>query len=329
MPILDYIDQSLVGFTPGQPEFLDLVTDTLGNAGDPSDGFDTDLEALILSVSATDDLMNVMDSNEQDLFDSSAVYEAIETDSLVNDFGASVPVLDAFNSQMTLKTVDALNLPAAPVPPAGGPPLQVCVQQPPSPPAPPAPPPVVVQPQPCPAGTFLSNDGTCQPIATPPPPAPPPVTVPPVVVQTNPCPADSFLSNDGTCQPNQTTPAPPPAAPAPTPPPDCPPGYMLIQYAGSAPVCRQISGPGPTAPPQFPPITDCPPGTYPDYSFLQCVQCDPLMFQIDISMTIPGSGVCTGQMPVGGADCSPLLPSGCAPPPGGVMFSNPYLQGVP
>jgi hypothetical protein len=181
---INYIDQSLVGYVPGTPEFLQLVSDTLGNVGDPSDGFDLALADLILSIPVTDAGMALMDQVESDLFGATDVLDSVDPTDLVIDFNESLPVMDAFNSSLQIQGVGSLQLPGLPPPPVGGAPLPppsttTCVPV-------PAPPPTTCLPVPAPPGTI---------------PIPPPAPAP------NPCPP-GFVSSPTGCQPS------PPPCPA-------------------------------------------------------------------------------------------------------------------
>lgn len=215
MGALNHIDQSLVGFIPSGPEFEQLVSDALGNAGDPSDGFDADLAAVIRLVSVTDAALDATDQAFGDVLAASAVFDSIDTNGLVEDFNQGAPVIDAFNYHLQLKTVGGLKLPAPAPPPSGGPPLQVCYPAPPAPQPQPAPAPAPQPtPQPCaPGQSFIA--GQC--VTPAPTPAPPhfPIPRPPIIVQTpGPCATGFIRDADGLCK---EQPAPPPPAPAPAP----------------------------------------------------------------------------------------------------------------
>ena len=310
MGALIHIDQSLVGFVPGLPEFEQLVSDTLGNAADPSDGFDSDLAAVMQGVAVTDALLDATDLVFGDVVHASAVFDSIDTAGLVEDFNQGAPVIDAFAYDLKLKTVGALNLPAPAPAPAGGPPLQVCF------PAPPAP-----TPAPCPPGqSFVQGACVSPPVPIPAPPTHPPIPIPPIYIPAPaPCPPGFISTQSGDCI---EQPAPPAPTPAPAPIPDCPPGSMFIQYPGSDPVCRPISG-GPSTPPTpAPGVILCPPGSYFSYTRLACIPCDPISFEFDISIAEPGSGACLGQMPQGGADCTPFIASSCPSAP----TSDPFMM---
>jgi hypothetical protein len=230
---INYIDQSLVGYVPGTPEFLQLVSDTLGNVGDSSDGFDSALAAVLLGVPATDSAFDAESAAFSDLTYASEVLDALDASDLVIDFGEAVPVIDAFAYNLQLQGVGSLQLPGLPTPPVGGAPLPppsttTCVPAPAPPPttcvpvpAPPGTIPIPVPaplPNPCPPG-FVASPTGCHPS---PPPCPtgmsftagqcvepvtphggggvPPIIPPIITVPNDPC-AQGFVSTAAGCVP--------------------------------------------------------------------------------------------------------------------------------
>jgi hypothetical protein len=53
-PVIPPLNQSDLIYTPGQPEFLQLAGDTLGNVGTDKDGFDVLLSDILAAVAADD-----------------------------------------------------------------------------------------------------------------------------------------------------------------------------------------------------------------------------------------------------------------------------------
>jgi hypothetical protein len=206
-PILAPIDNSLVSYTPGQPEFLQLVTDTLGNVGTPSDGFDSAINAIMALMPGTDAAMAALDAPLYDMGNAVAEFDALDTTAPFADWIGALPPLGALPSAPSPAGVGGVTLPALPPPPGTAPPApppQICVPAPPqvcvpapSPPAPaPLPPPPVPtptpKPGPCPQGwSFVA--GKCQPPPAPSPePAPaPPIILPPLPAGLPPCGPDS------------------------------------------------------------------------------------------------------------------------------------------
>jgi hypothetical protein len=260
--ILNHIGSDVIGYTPGKAEFLDLVKQTLGDEGDPADGFDADLASVLLTLPATDAALSEIDLDFLDLVNADQVLEAVDTSSLVDNFATTVPVIDAFNYTMQLKTVGALQLPA-PLPlPSGGPvipypqppvcvPVPVVCTQPPGLPAPPPTP--QPPPQPCAPG-FVSTDAGCAP-------APSPLPLPVPVPSPEPCPP-GFISTQQGCLP---IPPGPPTFPIPRPPiiipgqgVPCPPGFIATDTGCVEQPPAPQPAPPPTPQPPLPPIGPAP-----------------------------------------------------------------------
>src|SRR5215471_20272931 len=72
--ILPPIDQSLVSYTPGQPEFLNLVSQTVGNAADTSDGFDAAVNAVMALFPDADQAIADIDATLGDIQTASAAF---------------------------------------------------------------------------------------------------------------------------------------------------------------------------------------------------------------------------------------------------------------
>lgn len=232
MTILAHIDDSLVSYTPGAPAFEQLVSDTLGNAGDSSDGFESDVMAVMMMMYNTDAMLADLAPMIYDLGTAVDAFGALDTAATFADALAAVPSLTLFGESTQLKAVGDLTLPDLPPIQPGGPPVPpptVCVPA----PAPPEPPPPPVSPLPCPAGTTYNPatntcdpcppatawastpDGRnqCAPITQPPPPEPPPPEpppptpppiIPPVPIGLPPCPESTAYVPGVPCQPTGT-----------------------------------------------------------------------------------------------------------------------------
>lgn len=232
MGILDPIDLSLVGYTPGTPAFAQLVSDTLGNAGDVSDGFDQDMAALVALVPATDQMLLDLDPPMFDLLNAADGITQLSLDDLALDWILGAPALTAWSGAVMLKAVPPLVLPPSGTAPPVIPPVQppvICL------PIPPSPPPE----NPCPQGFVRNAAGDCVQDTTPAPPGPPhgPPVIPPhippppiIPPAPSPCPQGFVRNTAGDCVPEVVPPTPPqppvvppiiPPAPSP-----CPQGYM-------------------------------------------------------------------------------------------------------
>jgi hypothetical protein len=297
MGLLRHIDDSLVGYTPGEPAFLQLVSDTLGDEASPEDGFDADFNSVMATVGATEAMINEADSAFADLGSAVDILNTLDPSDLVLDFGQGVPVINSFLYNLQLKSVGALSLPPLPKQPSGGPPLPppqppACIPAP-SPQPQPQPVPCVPAPQPCPEG-FVSTDQGCVPAPKPPVPLPPaPQPCAQGFVRNDagdcvpePC-AEGFIRTPEGCQPEPPAPPPPPTG-IPLPPlqpcaqgfvrndagdcvPEqpCPEGFISTDQG-----CEQVKTP--SAPPPPPPVIaptaqPCPPGFISNVSG-DCVQ---------------------------------------------------------
>jgi hypothetical protein len=327
--MLNHIDNSLVGYTPGTPGFLALVTQELGNVGDPSDGFDAALAAVMLSAGDMDTALTDADLALDDLVNATAVFDSIDLTGLVEDFVGGVPVINAFQYSLALKTIGQLQLPPLPQLPSGGTPVQpptVCTAVPqPSVVCTPTPPPLPGTP--CPPGQSLfGSPPVCGPTI---PPCPPGQTFSPTsgVCEPPPCPpGTSFVSTTGTCEPPPPPPPPPPVTPPPVAPGPCPPGSSFISTTGQCepgpcpPGFIDVTGTGacfPTTqppPPEPPPPAPCPPGE----SFISGV-CQPT--PLPPAPPPPTTEPCPPNYSLIGTDCIPNAP-GQPCPPGYILYTD-------
>jgi hypothetical protein len=196
-PLLAPIDSSLVGYTAIGSDFTGLVAAALGNTGDVSDGWDTDIEAILQTFPATDAALADLDSGADAIDSALSDFSALDTASAIGDLIAAPPTLLLEIRGPVLNPVGGPSLPAPPTAPT--PPPTVCVPTAPSvtvrPPEtghrPPGPP--ISKTPPCPDGQYFSPTlQNCTPINSPPPPAPDPpggnplpLPVPPI----SPCPS--------------------------------------------------------------------------------------------------------------------------------------------
>jgi len=205
--ILGYIDGSLVGYTSAGSDFLALVQETLGNAGDTSDGWDADMAAVLSLFPTTDAGVSALDLTFNELAGAVDVFNSLDTTSPFLDFPAQLPALSLLPGAGQLAQVAPVSLPGLPPPPGSQPPAPppvTCIPAPQPTPAPPtpAPPPQLPPAQPpCPQGwAFVS--GKCQPPAQPAPGAPglPPILLPPLPAGLPPCPPSGFLGPGVPCK---------------------------------------------------------------------------------------------------------------------------------
>lgn len=222
------IDDSRVRYDASPPGFEQLVSATLGNAGDPSDGFDADISAIMALFADTDQTGADIAAWLDDLGNASAAFpdwgaglcklqcphggpghSPPPIPSLPCDnapLTASIPFVQNLLDSAKLASVGGLTLGALPPPPGGGEPVQpptICVPA----PAPPdgTPPPGTIHPRipppipvpirsGCPAGTIWNpTTQTCEPCA----------------------PGTYFVATSGICEPNPPPPPPPPGKPPP------------------------------------------------------------------------------------------------------------------
>lgn len=218
---LNNIDGSVVHYTPAPTNFAGLVADTLGNAGDASDGFEAIMDALLAQVPATDASILSLDAGLSALSDAVDSFSQIETDTWADGFPLPIMALADRPVAPAPQAPGGIQLPSLPPPPntVPPPPPSTCVPQPPAPPPGPTPPPRRVPPipvpiprtgSPCPPGQgFNFTTGKCQPI----------------------CPPGYSFTSDGNCTPNPVQPSGvPPAPPVQLPPipvglPPCPQGF--------------------------------------------------------------------------------------------------------
>ena len=173
MGILKPIDQSLVTYTPGAPEFEALVSDTLGDQGSETDGFEAAMAILTSTMPATEAALSALDLLTDDLDGAVAAFNAIDLTDLVADWSLGAPAIAMWHSNLVLRTIGVLGVPATPNPP-GGDPLPSPVTCTPIPGAGdgtgPTPIPVPIIPpfpdEPCPSGFVKAPDGGCAPAAS-------------------------------------------------------------------------------------------------------------------------------------------------------------------
>jgi hypothetical protein len=206
------IDDSLVRYDAGAPEFEQLVSSILGNAADSSDGWDADLAAVMALFSATDDAVASLDPVMTELGLAMDAFDLLDVSSVFNDALAQVPALGSYLDNLKLAAVGGLTLGTLPPPPGGGAPVTpptVCVPAPgPAPgPAPePSPPPS----KPCPDGYAYSfTTQQCEPVAAPAPPGVPPINppipLPPLPIGLPPCPPGTAFVPGQPCKPTDDT----------------------------------------------------------------------------------------------------------------------------
>src|SRR5438309_578920 len=170
MGILHPIDQTLVGYSPGEPEFEQLVSDTLGNEGTDLDGFQAAMDIVTAAQPVTEAALSALDGGLADVSAAADAFNAIDVSGLVDDWATGVPAVNAWHSDLILKTIATLppistgTLPSAPPQPVTCVP---CVPAPPTPtPAPgptPLPLPLPLPTEPCPEGWTTAQDGGCAP----------------------------------------------------------------------------------------------------------------------------------------------------------------------
>ena len=231
---LKNIDDSIVKYTPGQPEFEQLVASTLGNAGDSSDGFETALAGILALFPDTDGSLAQLDSNLADLVAAVDDFSSIDTASWAAEALAPLPPLAAQLHAPQPLEPGGIQLPSLPPPctdPASCPPPTACFPAPTGgggtikPPRrlPPLPIPVRPDGTPCPPGQgYNTSTGKCQPL----------------------CPPGYNFTSDGQCQPSTVySTGVPPKTPITLPPipaglPPCPQGFVSDGSSG----CVDLSG---------------------------------------------------------------------------------------
>jgi hypothetical protein len=185
-PFLSPLTGSAGLWQPAKPGFLSLAQNSLGDAGSPADGTDTQILNLFNAFNAADNLLDAISAAGTALDAADTVTNAIK----MGDIGPAIDAATAASSGQILKIGQALGLLAtatswtagvgpAPAPPTGS--LSgICAPA-------------------CPAGS--------EPSPAPPPPAPPgPVPLPPVTSPpaAGPCPPGFLSSNTGNCVPTST-----------------------------------------------------------------------------------------------------------------------------
>lgn len=244
MIALQPIDQTLVSYTAGAPEFEALVGLILGNAADSSDGWDADLAAVIALFDAMDSAAVSLDPVMYEVGTAIDDFSALDVTSAFDDALTQVPALGSFLDSLKLQTVGGLGLGGLPPPPGGGDPV---------------PPPTVCVPQDS-SSSSSAPPGTIHTRIPPPSPIPIRTGCPagtvwnPVTQKCEPCgPGYSFVAGD--CVPNPapssssstTGGEPGPILPVPVPAP-CPTGSVYDPVTGlCVPIAGESWGPGLTS----------------------------------------------------------------------------------
>src|SRR6516225_712742 len=283
------IDNSAVVYTPAGSNFTGLVSDTLGNVGDVSDGFEVALSAIVSLFPGEDTALAFLDLNYSSLVSAVSDFNALDTAAPFGDWIGSLPALAALPGAASLSRPGGITLPPSPTlppPPVPSPPPTLCLPAP-RPPGPAAPlpcprgtvyNPVTNRCDPCPTGTTWASTADGKNNCLPPvkPPAPPPVTVPVL-----PCPHGTVYNPPpNTCDPG-------------------PPGTSWLSTRDGKNDCQKIIVP-PPPPPVTVPVLPCPRGTVYNPITNTCVPCP--------------TGTTWLATPDGKNDCTPPPPP--PPPPG-------------
>lgn len=234
-PLLNNIDNSVVVYTPGAPEFEALVASILGNTATGADGFDATINAIMATFAAVDASLAGMGSDFAELQSAVDNFNALDTDSWASDFPAALSVLAPRPQAPSPNAPGGITLPSLPAPPVNNPapPPPIHCQPSPGPTPTPQPPPPGTSPGPqpppitphlcppgqvwdsttgtcvqkCPPGWSYTSQGNCQPPpvqqgGTPPV---PPVTLPPMPAGVPPCPQGYISTGSGGCVPGDAS----------------------------------------------------------------------------------------------------------------------------
>src|SRR5262249_6544453 len=121
-PILGHIDDSLVGYTAEGADFTQLVQETLGNAGDESDGFEAAMSAVTSLFPSMDADITHLGETADDVTMAMDAFNALDTTSWAADFIGVLPALSALPGIAQIGQVKPVSLPGLPPPPGTQPP---------------------------------------------------------------------------------------------------------------------------------------------------------------------------------------------------------------